>query len=120
VLRARPGQVDLWRFRRLVAEAEHGSGDDGHGAALLRQALELWRGPALAGTESPWLDAMVRTLESERFAAELGLNEIRLRRGEHRVLAPELASQVAARPAVGISGACLTFRECPPRGSCLQ
>jgi DNA-binding SARP family transcriptional activator/Tfp pilus assembly protein PilF len=99
VLRARPEQVDLWRFRRLVAEADHSSGDDGHGAALLRQALELWRGPALAGTESPWLDAMARTLESERFAAELDLNEIRLRRGEHRTLAPEVAGQVAARPA---------------------
>jgi DNA-binding SARP family transcriptional activator/Tfp pilus assembly protein PilF len=99
VLRAQPWQVDLWRFRRLVTEAEHGSGDDGHGVALLRQALELWRGPALAGTQSPWLDAMGRTLEAERFAAELDLNEIRLRRGEHRTLAPELASQVAARPA---------------------
>jgi DNA-binding SARP family transcriptional activator/tetratricopeptide (TPR) repeat protein len=99
VLRARPGQVDLWRFRRLVTEAEHGSGDDGHRVALLRQALELWRGPALTGTQSPWLDAMGRTLEAERFAAELDLNEIRLRRGEHRVLAPELAGQVAVRPA---------------------
>jgi DNA-binding SARP family transcriptional activator len=99
VLRARPEQVDLWRFRRLVAEADRSSGDDGHGAALLRQALELWRGPALAGTESPWLNAMGRTLEAERFAAELDLNELRLRRGEHRMLAPELASQAAARPA---------------------
>jgi DNA-binding SARP family transcriptional activator/Tfp pilus assembly protein PilF len=99
VLRARPEQVDLWRFRRLVAEAARSSGDDGHGAALLRQALELWRGPALAGTQSPWLNAMARTLEAERFAAELDLNEARLRRGEHRALASELASQAAARPA---------------------
>ena len=99
LLEAEPGQVDPWRFRRLAAEAAQVRGDDEGSAMLLRQALGQWRGPALAGTDSPWLNAMGRTLESERFAAELDLNEIRLRLGEHGVLAAELAGQAAARPA---------------------
>jgi DNA-binding SARP family transcriptional activator/tetratricopeptide (TPR) repeat protein len=97
-LQVRPEQVDLWRFRRLVTEAVQAHGDDGRGAGLLRQALNLWRGPALTGTESPWLNAMRRALESERFAAELDLNDMRLRQGEHAVLATELAGQAAAAP----------------------
>ena len=98
LLQARPEQLDLWRFRRLVAEAAQAPSEDGRGAGLLRQALALWRGPALAGTESPWLRAMRRMLESERLAAELDLNDIRLRQGEHNVLAIELAGQAAATP----------------------
>jgi tetratricopeptide (TPR) repeat protein len=98
LLQARPEQVDACRFRRLVAEAAQASGDDERGAVLLRQALALWRGPALGGTESPWLQAMRRMLGAERLTAELDLNEIRLRLGEHDALAGELASQTAATP----------------------
>ncbi len=97
-LQAPAEQVDLWRFRRLVIEAAEARDDDRRGAALLRQALALWRGPALAGTDSPWLDAMRRTLEAERFTAEMDLNDMRLRQGEHAVLAAELAGQDAAVP----------------------
>jgi tetratricopeptide (TPR) repeat protein len=99
LLQARPDQVDLSRFRRLIVEATQAPGNDERSAGLLQQALALWRGPALAGTESPWLNTMCRMLESERFAAELDLNEIRLRRGEHALLARELASQAAVMPA---------------------
>jgi DNA-binding SARP family transcriptional activator len=98
LLRAAPGQVDLGRFRRLVAEAT-AAGDDGRGRVLLGEAVALWRGPALGGLDSPWLNAMRATLELERSAAVLGLNEIRLRRGEHGALAGELAAQAAAAPA---------------------
>ena len=49
LLRVEPGELDLDRFRTLVAEA---SGADAPAAAeLLRQALALWRGPALADLE---------------------------------------------------------------------
>jgi hypothetical protein len=41
------------------------------------------------------------TLELERTAAVLDLNEIRLRHGEHGALAGELAVQAAAAPADG-------------------
>jgi DNA-binding SARP family transcriptional activator len=98
LLRTGPGQLDLVRFRHLVAEAA-AAGDDERAAAALAQAVGLWRGPALAGLDSPWLNSMRATLELERADAVLDLSEIRLRRGEHGALAGELAAQAAAAPA---------------------
>jgi DNA-binding SARP family transcriptional activator len=97
-LQADPAQVDLYRFRRLVAEAGAAVGDDARAAQSLRSALALWHGTALAGLESPWLEAMRHSLELERAAAGLDLNDIRLRLGEHGALAAELAGQAAGRP----------------------
>jgi DNA-binding SARP family transcriptional activator len=99
LLQAGPSQVDLARFRRLVAEGAAAAGDDERAGAALGQALALWRGPALAGLDSPWLNAMRTTLELERTAAVLDLGDIRLRRGEHAALAGELAAQAATAPA---------------------
>jgi tetratricopeptide (TPR) repeat protein len=96
LLQARPDHLDLGRFRRLVAEAASGSDEDG--AAALRAALALWRGPALAGLSSPWLDGMRRALELERLAATLDLNDIMLRQGQHGALVSDLAGQAAAHP----------------------
>ena len=98
LLQARAEQLDLCRFRRLAAEAAAAS-DGARAEALLREALGLWRGPPLAGLDSPWLRRMRDTLEAERFAAVLDLNDIRLRHGEHGALAGELAGQAAACPA---------------------
>jgi DNA-binding SARP family transcriptional activator len=97
LLQAEAEQLDLSRFRHLVAEAAANSGDK-RGVGLLRQALELWRGPALAGVQSSWLNAMRDTLEADRLAVFEDLNDIRLRQGEHRLLVGELTEQVAARP----------------------
>lgn len=97
LLQAEAEQLDLCRFRRLSAEAVVGS-DDRRGAGLLRQALELWRGPALAGVQSPWLNAMRDTLEADRLAALEDLSDIRLRQGEHGALVGELTEQAAACP----------------------
>src|SRR5215469_6787215 len=46
VLQVEPQQLDLLQFERLVADAR--DADAAHAAALLREALELWRGPPLA------------------------------------------------------------------------
>jgi DNA-binding SARP family transcriptional activator len=99
LLRAQADQLDLHRFRRLVTEASSASDEDKRAAGLLREALGLWRGPALAGLDSPWLNAMRDTFELEREAVVLDLNDIRLRQGEHRALVSELVGQAAARPA---------------------
>src|SRR2546421_6408223 len=53
VLDVRPDRIDLHRFRRLVDEARV-AGGDGERAALLRTALDLWRGPPLADLASGW------------------------------------------------------------------
>jgi DNA-binding SARP family transcriptional activator len=95
LLQADPDQLDLLRFRNLTAQA--GTAADNDTAEwLLRQALALWHGPALAGAESPWLTTMRDTLELERHAARLDLNDISLRLGQHAALTPELISQAAA------------------------
>jgi DNA-binding SARP family transcriptional activator/tetratricopeptide (TPR) repeat protein len=98
-LQAEPDQVDVHRFRRLVAEAAGAATDDDRAAALLGEAVALWRGPALAGLDSPFLNGMRVRLELERAAAVADLNDIRLRRGEHRAMVGELAGQAAASPA---------------------
>jgi DNA-binding SARP family transcriptional activator/tetratricopeptide (TPR) repeat protein len=98
LLRADPEQVDVCRFRRLVAEAADACQDDEGAAALLRGALGLWQGPALAGFDSPWLRWMRDALELERVAAARELNDVRLRQGQHNALASELAEQAAASP----------------------
>jgi DNA-binding SARP family transcriptional activator len=99
VLRAEAEHVDAGRFRRLVTEAAAAAEDGERAAAALGRAVALWRGPALAGLDSPWLNAMRATLELERSAAMLDLGDIRLRRGEHAALAGELTGQAAAAPA---------------------
>jgi DNA-binding SARP family transcriptional activator/tetratricopeptide (TPR) repeat protein len=97
-LEADPDRVDLVRFRRLAREASSaGAGEDAE--ALLRGALGLWQGAALSGLTSPWLAAMRETLEAERTAAVLDLNDIALRRGAHAALIGELTGQAAAHPA---------------------
>jgi DNA-binding SARP family transcriptional activator/tetratricopeptide (TPR) repeat protein len=97
VLHVPPDAVDLHRFRDL-ASAVGREADEG-ARHLLRDALALWHGPALAGLESPWLNATRHTLELERHAAVLDLNDIRLRRGEQGGLIGDLTGQVAAAPA---------------------
>jgi len=97
LLQARPEQLDLVRFRQLAAEAAAADSDE-QAATVLSGALGLWRGPALAGLDSPWLGAMRTTLELERHAAQLDLNDVRLRLSQHAALAGELTAQAAATP----------------------
>jgi DNA-binding SARP family transcriptional activator len=97
VLKAEKESLDLFRYRGLVAQAV--GIDDEHGAELLRAGLGLWRGPALAGVRSRWLDAIRDTLEAERAAAVADLTDFRLRGGEHYALVGELTERAAGRPA---------------------
>jgi DNA-binding SARP family transcriptional activator/tetratricopeptide (TPR) repeat protein len=97
LLQVEPDRVDLHRFRRLTDQAA-ASRDDEAVETLLREALGLWHGPALAGLDSPWLSAMRHTLELERHAAQLDLNDIRLRRGQHISMTAELVSQAVTAP----------------------
>ena len=97
VLEARDEQVDLFRFRSLVSQANV-SGDDEQAAVLLRESLSLWHGEALAGLSGPWFAAMRASLARQKMAALLDLNDIRLRQGQHQALASELDGQAAAHP----------------------
>jgi len=97
VLQADPDQIDLYRFRRRATQAV--AADDERAAELLSEALRLWRGPALAGLNSPWLLSMRHTIEQQRIAAVLDRGEIALRRGQHAALSSALAEEAIAQPA---------------------
>jgi ABC-type transport system substrate-binding protein/DNA-binding SARP family transcriptional activator len=101
VLRIPPEAVDAGRFERLAAEGRGvlEEGDARAAAAVLRQALALWRGPALADLayepfarpETDRLeDLRLSTLE-DRIDAELAL-------GRQAAVVGELQELVAAYP----------------------
>ncbi|GAA2830012.1 AfsR/SARP family transcriptional regulator [Kribbella solani] len=90
-----PEAVDLYRFRRMVAEARR-TIDPVERSDKLRTALVLWRGEPLA-------DLFVGThalagVEEERRAAEQDRIDADLAAGRHHALADELAARVEADP----------------------
>jgi DNA-binding SARP family transcriptional activator/streptogramin lyase len=91
-----PGALDLELFEALVARAR---GDDAERSAeLLREALDLWRGPALADLD----DSIGRTeraqLEEQRAAAVEQRIDAELELGRHAELLPELEALVREDP----------------------
>jgi DNA-binding SARP family transcriptional activator len=97
VLRVEPWRIDLERFQALVAEA-HGAPASAR-AAKLREALALWRGPALADLAfEPFAELEVGRLEELRASAGEELAEAELSLGRHADVVPELEALVAAHP----------------------
>jgi DNA-binding SARP family transcriptional activator len=100
-LRVHEGELDLERFERLVREAREqlGVGDAKAAAALLRQALELWRGPAFAEFPSePFAPEAGRRLEEARLEALELRVDADLSLGRHAELVRELEELVAREP----------------------
>ncbi|MET0133270.1 MAG: tetratricopeptide repeat protein [Kibdelosporangium sp.] len=98
VLQVRPHQVDLHRFRGLVAEA--GKAQDALRAGeLLREALAQWRGRPLADVlASDSLQRLSAGLDEERLAALQQRLSIDLRLGRHAAVLGELAGLVEEYP----------------------
>lgn len=92
-----PDDVDVHRFERLVRQGrDHLAGDDPAGAAAaLREALALWRGPALA--DLPHGAAQAARLEELRLAATEDLVEAELALPAGTSIA-DLRALVAAHP----------------------
>src|SRR3954468_21974612 len=68
-LRVRPGELDAERFARGVEAGRRAleAGDPQRAVILLREALELWHGPALADLEfEPFAAAEIGRLEGPR------------------------------------------------------
>ncbi|MFD8981183.1 BTAD domain-containing putative transcriptional regulator [Streptomyces sp. NPDC059564] len=96
-----PEDVDASRFERLAAEGRSAlaGADAGRAVVLLREALELWRGPALADLpESETAQAAAVRLEEHRLGALEDRIEAGLRLGEHRAAVPELRELVGRHP----------------------
>ncbi|MFI0410533.1 BTAD domain-containing putative transcriptional regulator [Actinomadura sp. 3N508] len=90
--------ADVFRDRVKEALAVRATGDAARAGALLRDALDLWRGPALAGLNGGFFTAARDRLEEERAAALEASAEIGLDLREHARLVPELIRLVAEFP----------------------
>ena len=101
LLRVTPAELDALRFEQLAAEgnAALAAGDAATAAQRLDQALQLWRGPALADLDTaPFARAEAGRLEEERLAALESRAEALLDCGRHRELIAELETLTAAHP----------------------
>ncbi|MEV0039548.1 BTAD domain-containing putative transcriptional regulator [Streptomyces sp. NPDC050804] len=97
-LKAPDKSVDADRFRTLVVRARTIE-DPRAKAAVLTDALALWRGPAFADfADEPFVRVAVASLEEERLTAVEEHAEARLELGEHSTLIGELTTLVAAHP----------------------
>jgi DNA-binding SARP family transcriptional activator/ABC-type transport system substrate-binding protein len=93
-------QLDLRVFEQAAQEGQAAlAGNDCERAAqLLREALALWRGPALAGLTSDALRREAAGLEELRLQVLEDRFEADLACGRHRELVPELQALVADQP----------------------
>ncbi|WP_371649428.1 MULTISPECIES: BTAD domain-containing putative transcriptional regulator [unclassified Streptomyces] len=95
-----PASVDAFRVEQLAADAARAreAGRHDEGAALLAEAVALWRGEPLAGVPGPFAEQQrsrlselrVQLLE-ERFALDLLL-------GRHTQVVPELTAFIGEQP----------------------
>jgi DNA-binding SARP family transcriptional activator/ABC-type transport system substrate-binding protein len=101
MLRIETGEVDLHRFEALLEQgrAAAAAGDASAARNLLREALTLWRGRALADLESePSLGRETERLEERRLLALEGRIDADLELGGGSELVSELERLVAEHP----------------------
>jgi DNA-binding SARP family transcriptional activator len=93
--------TDIHRFRSLVHKGRDAvaSGAAVRGAHLLREALCLWRGRALADLVEQGTDwSELSAVEDERLTAQEDCFDAELQCGRHREITPELEVLTAAEP----------------------
>jgi predicted ATPase/DNA-binding SARP family transcriptional activator len=93
-------EVDAFRFETMMADSfEESSTDPVRAATTLREALALWRGPALVEfCDEPWALGTAVRLNELRLAAHERLNDARLGLGDHGPLCGELEHLVEENP----------------------
>jgi DNA-binding SARP family transcriptional activator/ABC-type transport system substrate-binding protein len=97
VLQIAPGELDVDRFEQLVDEAH--DAEPREAAEKLREALALWRGPALADfAYDDFARTEIARLEERRLAVLEQRIEADLALGRHAALVGELAALVAQEP----------------------
>ena len=100
-LQVRPGELDAERFANDVAQGRSAlkAGDAERAGVVLREALELWHGPALADVAfEPFAAAEIARLEEQRLVALEARVEADLARGTHGALVSELQQLWAEHP----------------------
>lgn len=95
------GAVDAVEFERLAAHGHRAmaAGDHATASSRFRQALALWRGPALVDVpQGPLLEIEVTRLEESRMSILTQRIEADLRLGRHHEILGELAGLAAQHP----------------------
>jgi predicted ATPase/DNA-binding SARP family transcriptional activator len=101
LLEAAPEQVDFSRFEQLTANGREAlaAGESTRAAALMAEALALWRGPPLADfSYEGWAQPSIGRLEELRLSAIEDRIDADLACGRHREFVGELESLVAEHP----------------------
>jgi class 3 adenylate cyclase len=101
VLEVDPSCVDVHRFIRLAAEGREAlaAGDAAAASTILRDALALWRGPALADfTYEPFAQTEIARLDELRLVALEERIEADLALGRQAELVSELEAIVDSQP----------------------
>ncbi|UYQ63026.1 AfsR/SARP family transcriptional regulator [Streptomyces peucetius] len=95
-----PGQLDLLRYQDLLraAQTAQENGEPDLAVTRLRSALELWRGPVLAGEGGRVVDAASTALEEQRLGAAERLYELAIEAGEAAAVIGELRALAAQYP----------------------
>jgi DNA-binding SARP family transcriptional activator/tetratricopeptide (TPR) repeat protein len=93
-------QVDLHTFIREASAGRRAkaAGEPGRAVAHLRQALAVWRGSALGGTQGRWAENERARLAELRVAALEDRVDVELETGAGESLVAELTSAVAEHP----------------------
>ncbi len=96
LLRLGSAALDAQRFRELLSEAQaRQPGEDA--VPLLREALQLWRGPALAGLPDP-VRQLAAGLEEARLNALEDLMDLEIQAGRHTDVLDTLHDAVVRYP----------------------
>src|SRR4051794_2977180 len=101
VLEVEPEYVDLLRFERLVKDgrASLAAGDPIHAADTIREAIGLWRGPALTEfAAEPFAQVEAGRLDDLRVAALEERIDADLQLGRHAELTGELEVLITSHP----------------------
>ncbi|MFI6149167.1 BTAD domain-containing putative transcriptional regulator [Streptomyces sp. NPDC051109] len=99
-LRVADEELDAHRFARLLARARSyaAAGDPAEAARHQREALALWRGPALLGLDSDPVRRGATLLDEQRLTALEELARLDLALGRHAEMTGELFALAAAEP----------------------
>lgn len=97
-LTADDDRIDARRFERLLAEGCAARETPERAVRILREALALWRGPALADVDARFAAAEAARLDELRFTALEAVLAAELELGRHADVVAELDSVVAEQP----------------------
>jgi len=99
-IQAADGQLDSRRFEELAAAARaaRDAGDLVRAVGGYRDALRLWRGPALEGIDSLLVRAAAGRLDEQRIATTENRIDLELELGRHHELTGELSELVRDFP----------------------